>query len=135
MTIPVSSTLESPLPSETSLEKEQKDFGELLNRLLNAVINQVFDLQPKRAVQRMQYLVFLFLLTMFLITLTHRDYSLRVWAAYLQSIFLYLFNPAYAATYDGNPFRDFIVFAYRAFSDPHTLQYVPIFLAPFFIAL
>lgn len=135
MTVPVTSTIESPLSSETSLEKERKDFSELFNRLLNALINQVFDLHPKRAMQRMQYLVFLFLLAIFLITLTHRDYSLRVWAAYLQSIFLYLFNPAYAATYDGNPFRDFIVFAYHAFSDPHTLQYVPIFLAPFFIAL
>lgn len=135
MTVPVSSTLESPVPSETSLEKEQKDFNELFGRLVNAVINQVFDLHPRRAMQRMQYLIFLFALTMFLITLTHREYSLRMWAAYLQSIFLYIFNPAYAATYDGNPFQDFIVFVYHAFSDPHTLQYVPIFLAPFFIAL
>jgi hypothetical protein len=135
MTVPVSSTLESPVPSETTLDKERKDFSELFGRLVNAVINQVFDLQPKRAMQRMQYLIFLFVLTLFLITLTHREYSLRIWAAHLQSIFLYIFNPAYASTYDGNPFRDFLIFVYHAFTDPHTVQYIPIFLAPFFIAL
>jgi Txe/YoeB family toxin of Txe-Axe toxin-antitoxin module len=135
MSVPISSTLESPITSETNLQKERKLFNEFFGRLVNAVVNQVFDLQPQRAVQRMQYLIFLFLLTMFLITLTQREYSLRMWAAHLQSMFLYIFNPAYAATYNGNAFVDFFRFMIQAFSDPHTIQYVPIFLAAFFIAL
>jgi len=135
MTVPVSSTLESPVASENTFENEAGTFQELFRRFVNALINQVFDLRPQRALQRMQYLIFLFVLSGFLITVTHRDFSLRVWAGYLQSIFLYLFNPPYAATYPGNPFLDFADFAFRAFTDPHTLQYIPIFLAAFFIAL
>jgi hypothetical protein len=135
MTVPVSSTLESPVPSETTLENELGTFRELFRRLINALINQVFDLRPQRAVQRMQYLIFLFLLAGFLATITHPDYSLPFWAGHLRSIFLYLFNPPYAANYPGNPFIDFLSFAVDAFTDPRTLQYLPIFLAPFFIAL
>lgn len=131
----VPSTLDAPVTSETTLQKEQKIFRELFGRLVNAVVNQIFDLQPQRAVQRMQYLIFLFVLSVFLITLTHRDYSLRVWAAQLQSMFLYIFNPAYASTYPGNAIADFLSFVLQAFTDPHTLQYIPIFLATFFIAL
>lgn len=135
MSVPVLTTLESPAVAETTLQRERHIFRELFRRLVNATINQVFDLRPERAAQRMQYLVFLFVLSMFLITLTHEDYSLRFWSQHIQSIFLYLFNPAYAATYNGNPIADFFNFAYRAFTDPHTLQYIPIFLASFFIAL
>jgi hypothetical protein len=135
MSVPVSSTLESSVTGETTLQMERKRFLELFARLRDALINQVFDLRPQRAVQRMQYLIFLFLLSIFLIVLTHRDYSLRVWALQLQNLFRYLLNPAYAASYEGNAINDFISFVYRAFTDPHTFQYVPIFLAPFFIAL
>jgi len=135
MNISTSPILESPITAETTLQKEQHLFNELSRRLANAVINRVFDLRPERAVQRMQYLLFLFFLSGFLITLTHEDYSLRFWGQHFQSIFLYMFNSAYAATYNGNPFIDFLNFAVRAFTDPHTLQYLPIFLAPFFIAL
>lgn len=135
MSIPASSTLEQSVTSETTLQKEQKVFRELFSRLVNAVLNQIFDLQPQRAVQRMQYLTFLFLLTGFLVTIIHRDYSLRYWAAHLQGIFLYLFNPAYAATLTSNPVTDFLNFVVRAFLDPRTIQYLPIFLASFFIAV
>src|SRR6266511_3519779 len=112
MTVPVSSTLESPVPSESTLENELGTFRELSRRMVNALINQVFDLRPQRAVQRMQYLIFLFVLAGFLATITHQDYSLPFWAAHLRSIFLYLFNPPYAATYPGNPFIDFLNFAF-----------------------
>ena len=135
MNISTSPILESPITAETTLQKEQHLFNELSRRLANALINRVFDLRPEQAVQRMQYLLFLFFLSGFLITLTHENYSLRFWAQHIQSIFLYMFNSAYAATYNGNPFIDFLNFAVRAFTDPHTLQYLPIFLAPFFIAL
>ena len=65
MSIQTSSTLESSIAGETNLQKERQRFSELFRRLVDAVINQVFDLRPKRAVQRMQYLVFLFLLSGF----------------------------------------------------------------------
>ena len=135
MNIPASSTLETPVPTETSLHKEWQIFQELFRRLVNAVINGIFDLRPQRAVQRAQYLVFLFILSILLITLTHQDYTLPIWATRLQRVFSYLFNSDYRAGYEGNAINDFIRFVYNAFTDPHTLQYVPIFLAPFFIAL
>lgn len=135
MTIPVSSTLESPSPTETSLQEEQQLFWELFRRLVNAVINGILDLRPNRAMQRMQYLVFLFALLILLVTLTHQDYTLSLWAAHLQTVFSYVFNREFALSYPGNPIYEFLRFVYDAFTDPHTLQYVPIFLAPFFIAL
>ena len=135
MTVPVSSTLESPTPTEANLLEERQLFWELFKRLINAVINGIFDLRPERAVQRMQYLVFLFVLTIFLVVLTHQDYSLSIWAVRLQSVFSYLFNREYAQIYQGNAIYDFMRFVYLAFTDPHTLQYIPIFLAPFFIAI
>lgn len=135
MSVVTSSTSEQPNPSESTLQKERQLFNELSARLGNAILNNIFDLRPERAVQRMQYLVILFFLSIFLITLTHENYTLGFWARHLQSIFQYLLNPAYAATYNGNPISDFMSFGYRAFTDPHTLQYFPLFLAPFFIAL
>ena len=135
MTVPVSSTLESPSPTETSVQEEQQLFWELFKRLINAVINGIFDLRPNRAMQRMQYLVFLFVLTILLVTLTHRDYTLSLWAARLQTVFSYIFNREFALSYPGNPIYEFLRFVYDAFTDTHTLQYIPIFLAPFFIAL
>lgn len=119
---------------ETALQKEGNLFGELFIRLGNAVLNSIFDLRPERAARRMQYLLILFFIGGFLITL--RYYPLGLWIPHIQSIFLYLFNPAYAETYvGGNPITDFFFFALQAFTDPRSFQYLPIFLAPFFIAV
>ena len=126
-------TSSSSTTNETALQKEQHLFGELLVRLRDALINRVFDLRPEEATRRMQYLIFLFLLSGFLVSL--RSYPLILWAGHLQDIFYYLLNPAYAASYVGNPFSKFFSFLVQAFTDPRTLQYLPIFLAPFFIAL
>src|SRR5512142_3276298 len=98
MNIPVSPTLENPVPAETNLQKEQKLFGELFRRLVNAVINSIFDLRPIRAVQLMQYLLFLFVLWILLITLTHQDYTLSNWAQNLRNSFSYLFNSDFRAS-------------------------------------
>src|SRR5512133_3761459 len=135
MNIPASSALETPVPAETNLQKEQRIFGELFRRLVNAVINSIFDLRPLRAVQRMQYLIFLFLLSILLISLTHEDYTLPIWADHLRNMFSYVFTQDFAARYPGNAINDFFRFVYDAFTDPRTLQYLPVFLAPFFIAL
>src|SRR3990172_8399585 len=125
----------SSLRHETALQKEQQLFGELFARLRDAFLNRIFDLRPERATRRRRYLIFLFFFVGFLVTLTHQNYSLSRWAQYIQDIFSYLFNPLYAASYVGNPFENFLRFAWGAFTDPYTLQYLPILLAPFFIAL
>ena len=119
--------------TESALQKEQRLFKELFSRLRNALLDRLFDLRPERAARRMQYLAMLFLVGGFLITL--RYYPLILWAQHIQEIFLYLFNPTYAASYIGDPFSNFFLFVFQAFTNPHVFQYLPIFLAPFFIAL
>lgn len=128
-------TIPAQLETESGLQQEQRLFRELFGRLLSAVINRIFDLQPKAAVQRMQYLVFLLVLILFVISLTHEPYGLAEWSNHLQNLFLYVFNRSFAAAYPGNAIEDFLLFVFASFTDPRTLQYVPIFLAPFFIAL
>jgi len=119
---------------ESALQKELELFGELFARLRDTFLNRIFDLRPNRAARRRWYLIFLFFFVGFLITLTHENYSLGIWAQYIQQIFLYLFNPFYTANI-GNPIENFLWFAWGAFTDAYTLQYVPILLASFFIAL
>jgi hypothetical protein len=126
-------TVTPNLPIESTLQKERRLFWELFDRLINSMLNWLFDLRPERAQRRMRNLIILFPLIGFLICLIY--YPLGLWAGYIQDIFLYLLNPAYAASYVGDPFTKFFSFAYQAFSDPRVLQYFPIFLAPFFIAL
>lgn len=121
------------ITEESALQKEQRIFVELFIRLRDALINRIFDLRPKAASGRLQYLIFLFFLSGFLISLIY--YPLELWAAYIRDIFAYLLNPAIAASYPGNPFQNFLNFFVRAFTDPRIFQYLPIFLAPFFIAL
>jgi hypothetical protein len=118
---------------ENALRKEQEIFGELFYRLRDALINRIFDLRPSAASARLQYLLFLFFLSGFLVSLIY--YPLNEWAGRVQNIFLYLFNPAFAANYPGNPIADFLNFLIRVFIDPRIIQYLPIFMAPFFIAL
>lgn len=123
-----------PQPStETALQKEQRLFEELFDRLINALLNRLFDLSPARAAHRMSYIFVLFLLTGILITLS--TYPLGLWVQRLQEIFRYLLVQSYAATYDGDPFIKLIDLLIKAVTDPHILQYLPIFLAPIFIAL
>jgi hypothetical protein len=131
MTISVAST--AGPASETTLQKERHLFNELFSRLIDAFLNRIFDLRPQKAIRRFWYLIILLLVSGFLISL--RTYPLILWAQHLQDIFLYLLNPAYARSYTGDPFSNFATFMYQAFTDPETLQYFPIFLAPFFIAL
>jgi hypothetical protein len=121
------------ITSETTLQKEQRLFGELFARLIDAFLNRIFDLRPAKAARRRRYLLLLFFVSGFLISLQY--YPLALWAKFVQDIFLYSLNPAYASTYVGNPFTNFLAFAYQVFTDPRIFQYVPIFLAPFFIAV
>ena len=131
MTASVSSSL--GVTSETTLQKEQRLFSELLARLIDAFLNRIFDLRPAKAARRLRYLFILFFVIGFLISL--RFYPLALWAKFAQDIFSYSLNPSYAATYVGNPYTNFMAFVVQVFTDPRIFQYLPIFLAPFFIAL
>lgn len=126
----------SPAPqNETAIQKEWQLFQELFARLRDAVLNRLFDLRPEKAIRRRQYLVFLFIVTAFLVNL--REYPLAGWSGHLQDIFSHLFIQSgnYIPNYPGDPFTNFFWFGYQALTDPHTLQYLPLLLASFFIAL
>jgi len=112
---------------------ERRSFGELLGRLIDAILNSLFDLRPQVATIRLILVIFLFLLSGFLISLLY--YPLSVWIAHLSDLFGYYLNPNYISYYPGEPIGNLIAYAIEAFTDPRVLQYLPIFLAPFFIAL
>jgi len=123
----------SPPITESALQKERRLFRELLDHLINTALNSLFDLRPERAQRRMRNLVILLLLAGFLITLIY--YPLRIWLGYIQDVLLYLLNSTYAASYVGqDPITKFVALIIQALLDPHILQYLPIFVAPFFIA-
>lgn len=127
----VPSTLEHA--GETPLQKEYQLFRELFSRLINAILNRIFDLQPEKAARRARYLILLFFLSIFLVSL--RLYPMDLWVKYFRDIFLYYWDPAYRTIYVGNPLVNFTNFFLHVFRDPRIFQYVPVFLAPFFIAL
>jgi len=132
MTVPATS---SDIKVETALQKEQRLFGELFIRLRDALLNRLFDLRPDKALRRRRYLLFLFLLTGFVVSL--REYPIRTWALYIQDVFTFLFvsSAIRFPNFPGNPFTNFFNFGFQALTDPHTLQYLPLLLASFFIAL
>ncbi len=122
-------------PAETALQKERRLFREIFDRLINTLLNWIFDLRPERAQRRARNLVILFILSGAVICLIY--YPLVTWGRYIQNLLLYLLNPAYAAGFAGNPVNpltEFINFLITVFTDAHILQYLPIFIAPFFIA-
>lgn len=134
----MNTSLSSPLKdaggtSESILRRELRLFGELFSRLLDSFLNRIFDLRPEKAGRRFWYLIILFFVSGFLISL--RFYPLSLWTQYIRDIFLYVLNMGYAATYPGNPFLNLLSFLRLVFTDPRIFQYLPIFLASFFIAL
>lgn len=133
MTVTVSSSSPVGSTAETPLQKEQKLFGELSARLVDAFLNRLFDLRPQTAFRRMWYLILLFLLSGFIISLQY--YPWAFWAKYIRDVFSYFLTPGFSATYIGNPIINLLSFGIQVFTDPRIFQYVPIFLAPFFIAL
>jgi hypothetical protein len=134
MSVTVSST---PTPlgttAETPLQRESQLFGELFSRLVNVLLNRIFDLRPQRAVRRFWYLVLLFLMIMILVSL--RFFPLEQWTILIRDVFSFFLNPGRATTYGGNPLVNFASYAWYVFTDPRIFQYVPVLLAPFFIAL
>ena len=133
----MSVTVTTPTPigktAETPLQKESQLFWELFSRLINALLNRIFDLRPEKAGRRLRYLILLFFVAVFLVSL--RFYPLDLWTKYVRDIFMYYLNPVYPSIYVGNPLINFANFFWHVFTDPRIFQYYPIFLAPFFIAL
>src|ERR1051325_3875176 len=117
--------------AETPWQKERRLFRELSDRLVNAWLNWFFDLGPARAQSRVRNLTIGLIVAIFLVTLIY--YRPSVWAANLQDLFLYLLNADYAVSHPGSP-TNFINFLEQVVFDPRILQYIPILIAPFFIA-
>jgi len=118
--------------SETTLQKERRLYREMTARLINTIIGRVFDLRPEKAARRRSYLFFLFLFSGFLISLIY--YPLYLWLGHIQNILnsiLYINStmPVDVAVVN------FIAFLRQIVLDPRILQYLPVFIAPFFIAL
>jgi hypothetical protein len=112
-----------PPATETALNREIRFFKELSPRLFDALLNRLFDLRPEKARNRLFYLLFLFVISGFVISLivipkdsdTYRSFQ---------------------ALLDGNfTFDTFLLTIWNLYTDPHTFQYLPIILASFFIAL
>lgn len=102
-------------------------------RLIDALLNSLFDLRSQAARSRFWAIIFLFLFSGFVISLLY--YPLSIWLLHIQDVFEYFLNPDYSPNYPGNPVYNLFFYAFQAFTDPRVLQYLPIFLAPFFIAL
>jgi hypothetical protein len=136
MTTSVSSSPPLSTAGESNLQKELRLFGELFSRLIDAVLNRMFDLRPEKATGRLWYLIVLFFVTGFFISLLY--YPLRGvngWLQRIQAVIYYFLKSGFAATYPGNPFVNLFAYAGQVFTDPRILQYFPILLASFFIAL
>jgi len=123
----------TPATTESILQKERQLFRELLDRLIDVFLNWVFDLRAERAQRRARNLTVVFLAIG--VTLTLIYYRPTLWAIQLQEVFKYLLSPQYAAAYTGpNPLTSFLNLLLAALTDPRILQYLPIFVAPFYIA-
>jgi hypothetical protein len=125
--------MSNTLLPEPQISKEKLQFIELFLRLIDTILNRIFDLRPEKAVRRMRYFVILLFASGFLISLYY--YPLELWMQHIQDIIYYFLYPAYAAGYTGDPFTNLFFFGIRVFTDARVLQYLPVFLAAFFIAL
>jgi hypothetical protein len=122
--------------TESNLQKELRLFRELFPRLVDALLNRMFDLRPEKAARRLWYLLALFFITGFIISLLHYPLTEEnSWVARAQAVFQYFLDPDFADRYPGNPLVNFFAYVIQVFTDPRIVQYIPIFLASFFIGL
>jgi hypothetical protein len=131
MNASVSSTLGTV--SESNLQRELRLSGELFPRLIDAILNRMFDLQPEKATRRLWYLLALFFITGFLISLYF--YPVEYWWKYTWDVIRYFVDSNFSDSYPGSPFLNLYTLIKEAFTDPRIFQYFPILLASFFIAL
>jgi len=119
--------------SETTLQKEQRLYGELSSRLIDTIVSRIFDLRPEKAARRRYYLFVFFTLSGFLISLFY--YPLSMWLGHLRTIFYSVLITSQATVPVDVAITNFINFILTILWDPKILQYLPVFAAPFFIAL
>lgn len=120
-------------PTETVLQKEQRLFRELSARLRDTLLSRMFDLRPEKATRRSIYFFVLFLLSGFILSLFY--YPPAQWAGYLGETFGALLSVGSTLEQRANAINELTNFVLRVVKDPRILQYLPVFLAPFFIAL
>jgi len=119
--------------SETTLQKEQRLYRELSSRLVDTIVSRIFDLRPEKAARRRYYLFVFFILSGFLISLFY--YPLSMWLEHLRAIFYSILITSKATVSVDVAITNFINFILTILWDPKILQYLPVFIAPFFIAL
>lgn len=119
--------------TETILQKEQRLFRELSARLRDTLLSRMFDLRPEKAARRSLYLFLLFILSGFVLSLLY--YPPAEWAGYLGTTFGALLSVGSTLEQRANAINQLTNFVLRVVMDPRILQYLPVFLAPFFIAL
>jgi len=118
---------------ETALHKEQRLFRELIARLRDALMNRLFDLRPEKTTRRSSYFFLLFFASGFIVSLFY--YPPSEWAGHIGNIFSSLLSTTSTPVQLQGAVNGFINFLLRIIVDPNILQYLPVFLAPFFIAL
>ena len=119
--------------NETVLQKEQRLFRELSARLRDALLKKMFDLHPEKAARRSLFLFMLFFVSGFVVSLFY--YPPSEWAGHLGNIFGSLLSTNSSPAQLENAVNEFMKFLVQIMQDPNILQYLPVFLAPFFIAL
>lgn len=118
--------------AETALQREQRMFSELWSYFLDLVIGKIFDLNSERAARRSSMLFLMFFGLGILISLFY--YPPGMWLEQLKNILYSVLSPASAPLPIDAAFTGFFKFLLAVILDPRILQYLPIFLAPFFIA-
>lgn len=124
-------TTPSPI-SETALQRERRLYRELTSRLLDTVLNRVFDLRPEKTMRRTSFFFVFFFIGGFLLSLFY--YPLSDWATHIGNILYSLISSEAVISID-IAFGKFINFISTVAWDPRILQYLPVFVAPYFIAL
>ena len=118
---------------ETALQREKRLFWELFARLIDTILNRMFDLHPEKAARRSRYLTTSFLISGFLISIIY--YPLPLWAGHIGNILSSMLSTNSTPEQLNSSISAFMLFLEAIITDPRILQYLPVFLAPFFIAL
>jgi hypothetical protein len=120
-------------PAETAFQRELRLFSQLFARLVDALLNRLFDLRPERAARRRAYLLVLFLLSGAVISLYY--YPPAEWLSRIANILNILLSETSTPAQLQAAIAEFALFFRSVLQDPRILQYLPVFFAPFFIAL
>ncbi|HLO18309.1 MAG TPA: hypothetical protein VK206_25985 [Anaerolineales bacterium] len=117
--------------TESELKKELQAFNEQSLRLVNAILNRLFDLKPSSARHRLAYLIIWLILAGFIVSLT--PYPWQEWRNHLQQFFVYVFQSSDLFVIIGSTF-DLVRFIFNAYRSSYVLWYAPAFFLPLFIA-